>query len=43
MKTNKTLNEDFQAKQDTRVRPKGPVYDFTELEKVMRVWAQDTK
>jgi hypothetical protein len=43
MKTNKDLNTAHEAKQDTRVRPKGPVYDFTELDKVMRVWAQDTK
>jgi hypothetical protein len=43
MKTNKDLNKAHETKQAERVRPKGPVYDFTELEKVIRIWAQDRR
>jgi hypothetical protein len=40
MKTNKEKNQEFDAKQSSRVRPKGPVYDFAPLEAVMRAWVQ---
>ena len=40
MKTNKDLNKEHQAKQDARVRPKGPVYDHKPLEAVIRQWVK---
>lgn len=43
MKTNAQKNKEHMSKEILRVRPKGPAYDFTELDKVMRVWAQDVK
>ena len=40
MKTNKDLNKEHQAKQDARVRPKGPTYNFEPLEQVIRQWVK---
>ena len=39
-KTNRELNKEFDAKQQARVRPKGPVYDYKPLEAVIHQWVQ---
>ena len=38
MKTNKEKNQEFDAKQKERVRPKGPEFNFAPLEAVIRKW-----
>ena len=38
MKTNKELNQAYEAAQSERVRPKQPAYDFKPLEEVVRQW-----
>ena len=40
MKTNKEKNIEHDRKQAEKVRPKGPAFDFTELEAVVRAWVQ---
>ncbi len=40
MKTNKEKNKDHERKELMRVRPKGPVYEFAELEKVVNQWVR---
>jgi hypothetical protein len=40
MKTNKEKNLAHDARMQERVRPKGPAYDFTALEVVMRQWVE---
>jgi hypothetical protein len=39
-KTNKEKNLAHDARMAERVRPKQPLYDFTALEAVMRVWVK---
>lgn len=38
MKTNRELNQAYDAKQKAKVRPKQPVYNFKPLEEVIRKW-----
>jgi ubiquitin len=38
MKTNKEKNIEHDRKQAEKVRPKGPAFDFTELEAAVRRW-----
>ena len=38
MKTNKEKNIEHDRKRAEQVRPKQPVYDFTELEAAIRRW-----
>ena len=38
MKTNRELNQAYDAKQQARVRPKQPVYNFKPLEEVIKKW-----
>ena len=40
-KTNRELNTEFDEKQQARVRPKGPVYDFKPLEAVIHQWVRE--
>jgi len=41
MKTNKELNTAHDAKQQDKVRPKQPEYQFKELEAVIRQWVKN--
>jgi hypothetical protein len=41
MKTNKEKNMEHQAKQDTKIRPKQPAYDFEPLQAVINGWVKD--
>jgi hypothetical protein len=43
MKTNKEKNQEFDAKQKERVRPKGPTYNWQPLEAVIRQWITGNK
>ena len=43
MKTNKEKNQEFDAKQKERVRPKGVVYVWQPLEDVIRQWIQNSR
>ena len=43
MKTNKEKNQEFDAKQKARVRPKGPTYNWQPLEAVIRQWITGNK
>ena len=43
MKTNKEKNQEFDAKQKERVRPKGPVFEWQPLEAVIRQWILNSK
>jgi hypothetical protein len=43
MKTNKELNQEFDAKQKERMRPKGPEYNWKPLEDVIRQWVEASK
>jgi hypothetical protein len=38
MQTNKELNTAYDKRQQERVRPKGPVYNFAPLEEVIKQW-----
>jgi hypothetical protein len=38
MKTNKELNQEYDQRQQERVRPKQPEYNFAPLEEVVRQW-----
>ena len=38
MKTNKEKNLEHDARQQAKVRPKQPEYDFTALEAVIKQW-----
>ncbi len=40
-KNNRTLNQEHERRQEGRVRPKQPVYEFAELEKVVALWVKD--
>lgn len=40
-KTNRELNQEHDQREQARVRPKGPEYNFAPLEEVMRQWAQE--
>jgi len=40
MKTNKELNKAHDQRQQERVRPKQPVYEFKELERVVNQWVR---
>jgi hypothetical protein len=42
-KNNRTLNQEHERRQEGRVRPKQPVYDFKPLEDVVRQWITATK
>jgi hypothetical protein len=43
MKTNREKNQEFDTKQSTRVRPKGPIYNWKPLEDVIRSWIAKSK
>jgi len=43
MKTNKELNTEHDKREQERVRPKGPVYNFAPLEAVIRQWVLSNK
>ena len=43
MKTNKEKNQEFDAKQKERVRPKGPTYNWQPREDVIRQWITGNK
>lgn len=43
MKTNKELNTEYDKRQQERVRPKGPTYNFKPLEDVIRQWVLASK
>lgn len=38
MKTNREKNQEHDAKEEAKVRPKEPVYDHKPLEEVVRQW-----
>ena len=40
MKTNKQLNTEHDAREQARVRPKQPAYEFESLEAVIRQWVK---
>lgn len=40
MKTNRELNQAYDAAQKAKVRPKQPVYNFKPLEDIMRAWRE---
>ena len=40
MKTNRELNQAYDAKQKAKVRPKQPVYNFKPLEEVILKWKE---
>ena len=42
-KNNRTLNQEHDRRASDRTRPKQPVYDFTELEAVMRQWVKGSE
>lgn len=41
MKTNKELNEAHDAREQSKIRPKKPEYDFGPLEAVIKEWARN--
>jgi len=43
MKTNKEKNQEHDQKQQERVRPKPPEYDFKPLEEVVRKWVKQNE
>ena len=43
MKTNKELNTEYDARQKDKVRPSQPVYQFRELEAIVRQWIVGSK
>lgn len=43
MKTNKELNQEHEARELMRVRPKQPTYDYKPLEEVIRKWVEMSK
>lgn len=43
MKTNRELNEAYDAKQKTKVRPKQPAFNYKPLEDVIRIWITKSK
>ena len=43
MKSNKELNQEHQARELMRVRPKQPAYNFEPLEAVVRQWVKESK
>ena len=43
MKTNKEKNQEFDAKQKERVRPKQPEFNYAPLEAVVRQWVTGSK
>ena len=40
MKTNKELNQEYDAKQAEKIRPKGIEYNFKPLEEVIANWVR---
>lgn len=42
-KTNKELNQEHEARELMRVRPKGPEYNAKPLEEVIRKWVEMSK
>jgi predicted RNA-binding protein with RPS1 domain len=42
MKTNKELNQEYDKKQQERVRPKQSAYDFKPLEEVVNNWIRNS-
>lgn len=40
MKTNRELNQEYDAKQQAKIRPKTPVYNFKPLEDIMKKWRE---
>ena len=43
MKTNRELNQEYDAKQTAKVRPKQTEYNFEPLEAVIRKWVKASK
>jgi len=43
MKTNRELNQAYDAKQQAKQRPKQPEYNFKPLEEAVRKWAEMSK
>lgn len=43
MKTNREKNQEYDARQQAKQRPKEPVYNFEPLEQVVRKWAEMSK
>lgn len=43
MKTNKELNQEHEARELMRVRPKGPAYNWKPLDEVIRKWVEMSK
>jgi hypothetical protein len=39
-KTNRELNTEHEKRELMRVRPKGPTYEFPELEKIVNQWVR---
>lgn len=37
-KTNRELNQEHEQREQARVRPKGPVYQFAELQAIINNW-----
>lgn len=42
MKTNRELNMEHVAREEQRVRPKQPDYDFKPLEDIVNSWVRET-
>jgi hypothetical protein len=40
MKTNKELSQEYDKKQQERVRPQGPTYNYKPLEEVIAKWVR---
>jgi hypothetical protein len=43
MKTNRELNQEYDAKQTAKVRPKQPAFNYKPLEDVIRSWITKAK
>jgi hypothetical protein len=43
MKTNRELNQEYDAKQSAKVRPKQPAFNYKPLEDVIRSWIMKSK
>jgi hypothetical protein len=43
MKSNKELNQEHEARELMRVRPKTPAYNFEPLEKVIHQWVKESQ
>jgi hypothetical protein len=43
MKTNRELNQEYDAKQTAKVRPKQPAFNYKPLEDVIRSWITKSK